>query len=270
VFVAGCSPSPSARSASPTSTATSGPAPRLQITTTTTTTTTTSTTAVPAPTTTATPKAPPSDPACATSAAGLSSTGSAEQLILVEAPTYTTTYAALSAWQRQAGCWVEVLGPWTARIGANGFSDHKTEGDDTTPTGAYGIGPVMYGNVPDPGVDYPYHQLVCGDWWDEDPSSSPYNSFQHVPCGQPPPFGGDSEALWQETTAYPSFAVVDYNTDPVVPGAGSAIFIHADVGGPTAGCVSLPLGQLDQLLRWLEPSEAPLVVMGPSAEIASF
>lgn len=85
-------------------------------------------------------------------------------------------------------------------------------------------------------------------------------------CGATPPFGGGSEALWQETTAYPSFAFVEYNAAPAVPGAGSAIFIHADVGGPTDGCVSLPVGELDRL----RPAEAPLVVFGPSAEINRF
>jgi L,D-peptidoglycan transpeptidase YkuD (ErfK/YbiS/YcfS/YnhG family) len=188
----------------------------------------------------------------------------------VDAPRYSTTYATLIAWSRQGSCWVAALGPWTARIGAASFSDHKTEGDNTTPTGAYGIGPVMYGNAGNPGVSYSYHPLVCGDWWDEDPSSPQYNTFQHVRCGQTPPFGADSEALWEETTAYPSFAVVDYNTGPVTSGAGSAIFIHADVGGATAGCVSLPLGELDALLRWLAPAASPLVVMGPDSEITRF
>jgi L,D-peptidoglycan transpeptidase YkuD (ErfK/YbiS/YcfS/YnhG family) len=75
--------------------------------------------------------------------------------------------------------------------------------------------------------------------------------------------------LWEETVAYPSFADVDYNTNPSVPGAGSAIFIHADTGGPTAGCVSLPLADLDTLLRWLEPAASPLVVMGPDNEIGA-
>lgn len=128
----------------------------------------------------------------------------------------------------------------------------------------------MYGTASNPGVHYPYHQLVCGDWWDETTSSPEYNTFQHVPCGEAPPFGGDSEALWTETVAYPSFAVVRYNTGPVVPGAGSAIFIHADIGSPTDGCVSLPLDELDDLLRWLDPASSPLVVMGPSSEIESF
>jgi len=236
-------------------------------TTTSTTSTTTTSTTVPAP------RAAPatSAPACPSGLASrLSSTGSAAQVVTVDGPSYSTTYATLTAWGRQGTCWVPALGPWPARIGASGFSDHKSEGDNTTPTGAYAVGSVMYGNAGNPGVGYSYHQLVCGDWWDEDPSSPQYNTFQHVPCGQTPPFGGDSEALWQETAAYPSFAVVDYNTGPITPGAGSAIFIHADVGGPTAGCVSLPLGELDALLRWLSPAASPLVVMGPDSEIARF
>ena len=123
---------------------------------------------------------------------------------------------------------------------------------------------------PTPGVSFPYHQLVCGDWWDEDPTSPEYNTFQHVPCGTTPPFGGASEALWTETVAYPSFAVVNYNTDPVVPYAGSGIFVHANIGAPTEGCVSLPLGELDQFLRWMNPADLPQIVLGPAAEIDRF
>jgi L,D-peptidoglycan transpeptidase YkuD (ErfK/YbiS/YcfS/YnhG family) len=210
-------------------------------------------------------------PSCSPNVAGqLSSTREAAQLIVVDATTAATTDADLSAFELQGSCWVPVFGPWTARIGAAGFSDHHVEGDNTTPTGDYSIGPVMYGNAANPGVRYPYHQLVCGDWWDEDPSSPQYNTFQHVPCGETPPFGGDSEALWEETTAYPSFAMVDYNTSPAVPGAGSAIFLHADVGAPTAGCVSLPLDELDDLLTWLLPADNPLIVLGSDSEITKF
>jgi L,D-peptidoglycan transpeptidase YkuD (ErfK/YbiS/YcfS/YnhG family) len=127
----------------------------------------------------------------------------------------------------------------------------------------------MYGNAANPGVRYPYHVLECGDWWDESPTSAEYNSFQSVPCGENP-FGGDSEALWTETAPYPSFAVVQYNIDPVIPGAGSAIFLHASTGVPTNGCVSLPLDDLDQLLRWLQPGNSPAIVMGPGNEINRF
>jgi L,D-peptidoglycan transpeptidase YkuD (ErfK/YbiS/YcfS/YnhG family) len=205
-----------------------------------------------------------------TLASGLASTRGASQLITVEASTRATTYATLTLWQRSGGCWTAIGGPWTSRVGRNGLSDHHREGDGTTPTGAYGFGPTVYGTAPNPGVHYPYHRLVCGDWWDEDPTTAAYNTFQHVPCGTQPPFGGGSEALWQETTAYAHFAVIAYNAGPIVPGRGSAIFLHADIGGPTNGCVSLPLDELDRVLRWLRPGDAPLVVIGSAPEIRRF
>ena len=106
-----------------------------------------------------------------------------------------------------------------------------------------------------------YHRLVCGDWWDEDPRSATYNRFRHVRCGARPPFGGGSEALWRATTAYRHFAVVRYNDVPAVPGRGSAIFLHADTGRATNGCVSFPLGRLRTVLRWLRPASAPRIVI---------
>lgn len=203
-------------------------------------------------------------------ASELASTGSARQLITATAAGYGTSVVDVSIWDRAGSCWTLAGGPWPGLIGENGFSNHHIEGDGTTPTGLYGIGPVMYGNAPDPGVQEPYHQLVCGDWWDEDPRSPQYNTFQHVPCGQTPPFGGGSEALWTETAPYPSFAVIDYNTDPVVPYRGSGIFFHADTGVPTTGCVSIPLADLDQTLRWIDPADAPAIAMGPTSEVTAF
>jgi L,D-peptidoglycan transpeptidase YkuD (ErfK/YbiS/YcfS/YnhG family) len=188
----------------------------------------------------------------------------------VVAAGWGTSTATVQLWQKSAGCWTSAGGPWKGFIGQNGFSDHHIEGDSTTPTGFYGVGPVMYGNQPNPGVRESYHQLVCGDWWDEDSSSFGYNTFQHVPCGQSPPFAAGSEALWQETAPYPSFAVVDYNTGPIVKGAGSAIFFHAATGTPTTGCISVPLPDLDFALRWIDPGQSPAFIMGPVSEITRF
>jgi L,D-peptidoglycan transpeptidase YkuD (ErfK/YbiS/YcfS/YnhG family)/NADPH-dependent 7-cyano-7-deazaguanine reductase QueF-like protein len=200
----------------------------------------------------------------------LANTGLATQLITVDAPSYSSTTATLTAWQLEGGCWQTVFGPSTARVGTAGVSDHKQEGDGTTPTGAYSIGSTMYGVDPNPGVSYAYHQLVCGDWWDEDPSTPDYNTFQHVACGTNPPFGGDSEALWTTVPAYDYFAVIDYNDNPIVSGAGSAIFLHVDTGSPTAGCVSIPVSELTAVLDWLSPAANPLIVIGTDAEIRYF
>ena len=62
------------------------------------------------------------------------------------------------------------------------------------------------------------------------PGSPTYNTFRHVACGARPPFGGGSEALWRISPQYRYFAVIEYNAHPVVPGRGSAIFLHVRVG----------------------------------------
>jgi L,D-peptidoglycan transpeptidase YkuD (ErfK/YbiS/YcfS/YnhG family) len=189
-----------------------------------------------------------------------SGTGGSSQLVTVSAPLHSTT-ASLSMWTRQGSCWRRIAGPWTARLGRSGLSSHKREGDGATPTGIYRLGGTVYGIAPNPGLHFAYHRLTCGDWWDEDPGSATYNTFRHVACGVTPPFGGGSEALWKISPQYRYFAVIDYNAHPVVPGRGSAIFLHVAVGA-TAGCVSLPESQLLRLLRWLRPSAHPVIRLG--------
>jgi L,D-peptidoglycan transpeptidase YkuD (ErfK/YbiS/YcfS/YnhG family) len=174
---------------------------------------------------------------------------SCPQRIQVTAPSPRSTVATLSV----SECGKTVLGPWRARVGRNGLSAHRHEGDGTTPLGTFALGPTVYGLDPNPGVRLGYHRLACGDWWDEDPASPTYNTFRQVACGTKPPFGGQSEALWRAAVAYREFAVIEFNTRPVVPGRGSGMFLHDDTGGPTNGCVSLPRSRLIALLRRLRP-----------------
>ena len=51
--------------------------------------------------------------------------------------------------------------------------------------------------------------------------------------------------------------VLGWNDAPVVRGQGSAIFLHVAGRGATAGCISLPEGELLQVLRWLDPAHTP-------------
>jgi L,D-peptidoglycan transpeptidase YkuD (ErfK/YbiS/YcfS/YnhG family) len=184
----------------------------------------------------------------------------AQQLVTVHARAGATV-AALELWQRRGTCFRRVAGPWTAELGPAGLSAHKREGDGATPTGTYPFGATVYGIAADPGVAFAYHRLVCGAWWAEDPASSTYNAFRHVACGAVPRFRGGSEALWRISPQYRYFAVIEYNAHPVVPGRGSAIFLHVSTGHPTAGCVSLPEGELLRVLRWLRPQAKPAIVM---------
>jgi L,D-peptidoglycan transpeptidase YkuD (ErfK/YbiS/YcfS/YnhG family) len=189
--------------------------------------------------------------------------GEARQVIAVTAAERSSTRATLRAYRRSGHSFEPALPPMPARIGRNGFSDRPREGGGNTPIGVYPIGGTMYGVLPaPPGLRYPYHRLVPGDWWDCEPSSPAYNSFVRAVSSP----GGDSEALWTVVPGYHHFAVVGYNLPVAVPGAGSAFFLHEDQGGPTAGCVSLAHDDLVTLLTWLDPAESPHVAMGPKGD----
>jgi L,D-peptidoglycan transpeptidase YkuD (ErfK/YbiS/YcfS/YnhG family) len=201
----------------------------------------------------------------------LADTDSAAQLITVVARTPRSTTAALSRWRKRGECWVAAGGPWTAHVGRNGVSEHKREGDKTTPAGMFGIQSVMYGVGANPGVRYRYRRIVCGDWWVEDPRSPYYNRFHHVRCGSRPPFRITSEDMSRSPVSYSHLAVIDYNTHPVVPGLGSGIFLHVTAtGGPTLGCVSLPYARLVSTLRWLRPGAGPQIAIGTAARIRAY
>ena len=196
---------------------------------------------------------------CNAVADAISGTSHSGQLITVISPTLRSQSATLEYFLRQGGCFRLAAGPYPALVGLNGLSAHHHEGDDTTPIGLFGFQSTLYGVLPNPGVAYQYHRLVCGDWWDEQPSSPLYNHFVHVPCGAKPNFGGGSEALWETVPSYNYFAVIAYNRHPIVPGKGSAIFLHVSAGQPTAGCVSIPVTDLLRILRALRPNMNPLI-----------
>jgi L,D-peptidoglycan transpeptidase YkuD (ErfK/YbiS/YcfS/YnhG family) len=50
--------------------------------------------------------------------------------------------------------------------------------------------------------------------------------------------------MWRADRLYDLVLVIGYNDDPVVPGKGSAMFLHLARPdfGPTEGCVALTLG----------------------------
>jgi L,D-peptidoglycan transpeptidase YkuD (ErfK/YbiS/YcfS/YnhG family) len=215
----------------------------------------------------------------ANAAARFSIPASADQLIVISSPNDDPPapgyLATLRTYQRASGDspWRAVFPAWRAETGSGHLleASERREGDHATPIGVFGVGATIYGNAPNPGgLSYPYHHLACGDWWDEDPYSAQYNDFVHVSCDATPPFADWSEALWTETVAYPYFAVLQFNESPVVSGAnapGAGIFLHSWVGTATEGCVALPQAELLEVLRWLKPSQHPLVEIGTNGQI---
>ena len=128
-----------------------------------------------------------------------------------------------------------MFGPGTAWIGRNGMAPPggKREDDGRTPSGTFGFG-FLFGVAPDPGVLFSYRRVHAYDFWDDDPASPRYNLW--VDARQAGP-GTDPEPM--DVTAYDYGAVIAYNTARTA-GLGSAIFLHINIGTPTAGCVTAP------------------------------
>lgn len=182
------------------------------------------------------------------------------QALVVREKSAGDFHATLTAWEKQRGGWQIVFDPVDAVIGKNGFTPtgKKKEGDGKTPSGIFPLG-AAFGY--DTAVDTKliYRQATENDFWVDDLKSAQYNKWV---TGTPQ--ATSFERMKRDDDLYQYGVVIEYNTNPVVPGAGSAIFLHVWRGAdsPTAGCVAIPEENLLSLLRRLDRSKNPVVVLG--------
>ena len=167
----------------------------------------------------------------------------------------------VAAWERRDGGWTAALPGRPGVVGRTGFAEPgaKREGDGHTPSGVYPLGPAFgYDESIETGLDY--RRATADDFWVDDPESPQYNRWVH---GKPE--ARSFERLRRDDDLYRYAAVIGYNTDPVLPGRGSAIFLHVWSGpeSPTAGCVALAEADVLRLLRWLDRGRRPVVVLNP-------
>lgn len=151
------------------------------------------------------------------------------------------------------------FGPWTARIGRNGFapSGAKREGDGRTPSGSYSF-LFFFGINANPGVQFWFRPITSRSMvWDDDPASANYNEWIDTRVAD----AGQSPEPMYNSPFYDYGALIAYNAART-PGLGSAIFLHVSNGGSTAGCVALPVSELLDVLRWLQPVQHPEIRMG--------
>jgi L,D-peptidoglycan transpeptidase YkuD (ErfK/YbiS/YcfS/YnhG family) len=134
-----------------------------------------------------------------------------------------------------------------ASIGRGGVRGaDKREGDGATPAGLLPLRRVLYraDRVSRPRATVPVSPIAPHDGWCDDPASVDYNRPVRLP------YDARCEALWREDGVYDVIAVLGWNDAPPVPGRGSAIFLHVarPDGGPTEGCIALPLRDLQAAL----------------------
>jgi L,D-peptidoglycan transpeptidase YkuD (ErfK/YbiS/YcfS/YnhG family) len=74
--------------------------------------------------------------------------------------------------------------------------------------------------------------------------------------------------MWRKDDLYDLVVVLGHNDSPVVPGAGSAIFMHVALPdyAPTEGCIALALADLVELVRCARPGDAVRVAVSARAQ----
>jgi len=206
------------------------------------------------------------------------------QVVLVSSDGWDASHGQLSLWEK------DPQGRWRGRsparrvtLGAAGLGwgrglhddaastalggPRKREGDGRAPAGIFRLSSATgYAPAPPPGTSLPYVQaderLRCVD----DPESADYNQLRRVHPSTRPAWKSD-ERMLRGDEQYRFTVVVDHNRDPVVPGAGSCIFLHVwpAAGLPSPGCTMMAASDMRRLFAWLEPRAQPVLVQLPRA-----
>ncbi|MEM1294184.1 MAG: L,D-transpeptidase family protein [Verrucomicrobiota bacterium] len=211
---------------------------------------------------------------------------SCDQLLLVNSANWESTSGELRRFLRDAdGDWKEVESIIPVVLGRSGMAwgrgfhlespieiPIKQEGDGCSPAGLFELG-TCFGRAPDfsANPDLPYRQATQSDYFVDDPESATYNRWVRWNSD------GDqgkarnwesAESMLREDDLYEFGIVVRHNMEPVVPAAGSAIFLHVwrNSSHPTAGCTAMSRERLIELLSWLDFSKHPFLLQIPDSE----
>jgi L,D-peptidoglycan transpeptidase YkuD (ErfK/YbiS/YcfS/YnhG family) len=138
-----------------------------------------------------------------------------------------------------------------AAAGRAGVKADKREGDGATPAGTFPLVAVLYrrDRIAPPTSHLPVRPLAPSDGWVDEPADAQYNRLVQLP------YPASAEQMWRDDELYDVLVIIGYNMDPVVPGAGSAIFLHVATPDftPTAGCIAVSKDVLVGLIALLGP-----------------
>lgn len=149
-------------------------------------------------------------------------------------------------------------------LGKSGVRADKREGDHATPLGLFPFRQVLY--RPDreavPRTALPARAIAANDGWCDDVADPAYNRPVTLPHAT------RHEALWRADGLYDLVLVIGHNDDPIVKGAGSAVFVHVarpDWSG-TEGCVAFRAEDLRWLLAEADAASAIRISPAPPAQ----
>jgi L,D-peptidoglycan transpeptidase YkuD (ErfK/YbiS/YcfS/YnhG family) len=183
-----------------------------------------------------------------------------DQIIVVSTTNLSAQRGTLRTYERVNGKLERKFAPMGAVFGYNGIGQNKREGDGQTPMGTYDMGMAFGTAAPPRGTRSTYQRMTSDDYWIDDVNSPDYNQWKR--------YTGNPSSKWNSfermnIDLYKYGVVIEYNTNPIVPGNGSAIFLHKwrDSISPTAGCVAVSESNLVELLKWIDPKKSPTIII---------
>lgn len=140
-------------------------------------------------------------------------------------------------------------------VGKAGVAEKNAEGDKITPKGLYSIGDAFYTHS-QPSTWLNAFKITENTYWVDDPKSSMYN--QKVEGEQNKDW--DSAEHMIDYNDYRYGFTINYNTNPIIAGKGSAIFMHCG-NAPTAGCIAVSENDMLRYLDKLSASKNPHILI---------
>ena len=192
--------------------------------------------------------------------------GESRQLVFATNNDYSSFQVTIRLMEKNNGGWQLAFPAFKGSIGKKGFAPigGKREGDAKSPSGIYPFG-TAFGYSQSIATRMPYREATDEDYWIDDVDSEDYNKWIK---GKPQKMSW--ERMKREDDRYKYGLVIEYNTNPVVKGVGSAIFLHVwKDGQATTGCVAMPEERVLEILAWLDAAKKPLIVMGVEDELTA-
>ena len=122
-------------------------------------------------------------------------------------------------------------------IGKRGIGKKRKEGDLITPKGKYKIKYILYRKDRIKKIRSKIKKIQINKLmgWCDDPRSNKYNQLIKLPTNY------NHEKLFIKENIYDIIIVLNYNMNPIIKNAGSAIFIHVAKKNfqKTKGCIAI-------------------------------
>ena len=141
-------------------------------------------------------------------------------------------------------------------LGKSGIGKKRKEGDNITPKGSYKLLGLFYRSdrIPNFKTILKKRKINKKMGWCDDVNNKNYNKLIKLPCNF------SHEKLYRKDNVYDLVVPINYNTNKITRGKGSAIFLHVAKKNytPTKGCIALKKKDLILLLKKIKSKKVKI------------